>query len=172
MKRLVWITTLVIAAGVILTGCRERRPEWREFSPREDFSVMMPAEPREVGFKFSDEDEEVQLHLYKAKYRGHTYRVMTGNILDESDIEELLKIGFEVRLGKWSVDERDILYNGFPGKEIISSRPRRTTVSRYYAVGNRFYILSVRYKNRYLLEEDVETFFNSFKVHPPADTAN
>jgi|GEM_PF-4420448 len=166
-------TTLLLTLTVLLmTGCGRRRPDWQEFSPEENFSVQMPAEPRETGFRFSDEDENVQFHLYKAKYRGYTYRVMTGNIFEDTDVEEILEIGFEARVGKWAVDERDILYNGFEGKEITSTSPRRTTISRYYPIGDNFYMLSVKYKNRLLVEEDVEKFFNSFEVFelPPVDT--
>ncbi|MBD3286922.1 hypothetical protein GF359_09780 [candidate division WOR-3 bacterium] len=157
----------------ILTGCTKRRPEWREFSFEEDFSIMMPAEPRKAGFKVSDGDEEVRFHVYKAKSRGHKYKVMTSNVIEEPDVGDLMDIGFELKYGKFSIEERDFTYNGYPGKEFTTRKSRRTSITRYFVLDDRFYLLSVRYKNRYLVEEDVERFFNSFKVkdHPPAYTA-
>ena len=153
----------------VLSGCREKKPEWQEFSPDTSFSVMMPAEPKEAGFKFSDEDEEIQFHVYKAKFGTHRFKVMTSNVIEESDIEDLMDIGFEMKVGKLTIEERDVDYNGYPGKEFITVKPRSTSITRYFILGDKFYLLSVRYRNKHLEKPVVETFFNSFTVHdlPP-----
>ncbi|MBN1218138.1 MAG: hypothetical protein JXM69_04360 [Anaerolineae bacterium] len=155
---------------------------WLEFTSEEgSFAVSLPVEPDEQVRPDPDfEDIEIYVFMSQAEdkeavfgvsYRDYPQKFIEVFVEDNIDTffdstsEEALKV-----MGGVLANEEDISLAGFPGRRITYEIPKTTYpgggrgVSQSYLVGTRRYEVMALGLKGDLTEEDVEQFFNSFRL--------
>jgi hypothetical protein len=159
----------VLVLGV-LPGCGGSG--WHAYSaPDGKFTVQLPGTPdvKEVEDGWQDVSSEApeERILFHVRYKDFPDAISPAEFRRMANFS---RDGLVAREGNKLVSERPIKLNGYPGREtkVAVGAFDDVSLSRIYAVGNRYYDLTVIAPKKYAASATVRKFFDSFEVRKEA----
>lgn len=125
---------------------------WHDFrQPDYGFTVRLPRDPKKETVKLNPNDPRLDMHNWIAVgEHGLVYQVAFQQLLAVPDDEysaktyiENLRDGLAKGMGGKIVSERQITYNGYPGREFKIKSARIDGLGRLFLIGSRVYILNI-----------------------------
>jgi hypothetical protein len=150
--------------------------EWKEVAPPEiGFQALMPGTPRLQQNTQETPTGKVELHKFTVEPKGKKELFMIVSTRFPEDLgrklggrEKLLELGRKDLLSASQgrlKSERQIVLNGCPGLELEVLPPKGAVIkARIYATKSQVYQVSVHVPEIRLPSEDVQKFFDSFKL--------
>lgn len=160
---------------------------WVIVSPaNEEFRVWMPESPQTGTEKLVIAKQPVTVTYYGLDQQGTDYAILSVSGLENknADLAHMLMLNLYGELiPKSLIDksdkneasvtatlQRNILLNGYPGREYKIEVRNRTGVWRFYSVGNRFYVIAAStVRNKNIL---VSRFLESFSLGATTSATN
>jgi hypothetical protein len=148
---------------------------WQAFSPPGGrLTVLLPGEPKETRTVSQTERGPVETHTFALEAAPNTYGVswfdFPGVIPRGPQIKAALEGGQKSLLEKLGrvrvVKDEEIVFDGFPGKEVVieNADKRYTLTVRLYLVRQRTYILMASSPLGQANVSEVRQFFASFRL--------
>ncbi|MBS1787798.1 MAG: energy transducer TonB [Acidobacteria bacterium] len=125
---------------------------WRDFrQPDYGFTVRLPRDPKKETVKINPNDPRLDMHNWIAVgEHGLVYQVAYQQLLAVPDSEysakayiENMRDGLAKGIGGKITSERQITYNGYPGREFKIKSARIDGLGRLFLIGSRIYILNI-----------------------------
>jgi len=150
--------------------------EWKEVaSPQIGFQALMPGKPRQEQNTHETPAGKVEVHKVAVEPKGKKELFMIVSIRFPENVgrqlggtEKLLGLGRKDLLSASQgqlKSERQIVLGGCPGLELEVLPPKGALIkARIYARKNQNYQVSVHVPKIRLTSEDVQKFFDSFKL--------
>jgi len=166
---------------------RQTALTWVRVSPaHEEFKVWMPASPQTETERLVIDHQPVSLTYYGLDQEGTDYAILSVSGLDDknADLAHMLLLTLYSKFipkslidksdkNKASVKatfQRNILLNGYLGKEYKIEARNRTGVWRFYSIGKRFYVIAATTgRNENIL---VSRFLESFALGATTSATN
>ena len=163
----------LLAISVLLSSCG-RNKEWSTFtSEAGGFSISMPGLPEEESQLTATEYGTTEAHTFIAEDAGFGYSAIYAdypNNLIQAYPADVILGGISFGVISQSAGEllssAEITFNDYPGKALDIASPVGDSVLmvRLYLVGNRIYQLSVVSVSARINDENVNRFFDSFRL--------
>lgn len=167
-------TAVVLALGLLLAGCYPDL-DWRPLTPPDArFTILMPAraqmESRPIG-------AGTTMHLWTTRAGDAVFGAGYADYPDDArrHINEM-RDAFLAKPGSKVVEDREFLFRDLPGRALaVDSNPEvksdnkngtRSMQVRLLASGGRLYQLAVISRGGAISKEDVELYFDSFRITP------
>ncbi len=154
---------------------------WRDFrQPEYGFTVRFPREPKKETVKINPNDPRLDMHNWIAVgENGLVYQMAFQQLLavPENDYNariyiENLRDGLVKGIGGKIVSERQIAYNGHPGREFKITSDKVEGFGRLYLVGSRVYILCIISGVEEVNRKAADDYFNSLVVTVTSNTVS
>jgi hypothetical protein len=136
------------------------------------FSVLFPGEPKRILQSVDTPVGKIDLVLYQAgsKKTGFIvgYSDYPQEVIDKSNLGKMLdgaRDGAVGNVGGELIDEMELEFQGYPGREVEIDVAGKTTVrSRLILIDNRLYQVMVVSPSLEIIEKKGTEFFDSFSV--------
>ncbi len=158
---------------------------WVRVSPvNEEFRVWMPESPRTGTERLVIDQQPVTLTYYGLDQEEYAILSVSGLENEKADLAHMLMLNLYSKfIPKSLIDksdrneasvkatfQRNILLNGYPGREYKIEARNRTGVWRFYSVGKRFYVIAASTgRNENIL---VSRFLESFALGASTSATN
>jgi TonB family protein len=159
--------------------------EWQQFvSPDGSFSIHMPGQPSAQTGEVETISGKVKNHSFMFSSGGLVYGISYGEfplMHDSKNARATLDGARELglaRIGAKLRSEREITFEGFPGRELQAEVAGGLFTARNYLIGHRLYSIMVFLQHPATGVENVARYFESFKLLkrpeelPPPATPN
>lgn len=164
-----------------LSGLLSEPLSWRDFrQPEYGFTVRMPREPKKETVQVNPNDPRLDMHNWLAiGENGLVYSVAFQQLLavPENDYNarafiEKLRDGLVKGMGGKIVSERQVTYNGHPGRDFKITSDKIEGFGRLYLVGARAYILCIISGVEGVNRKTADDYFNSLVVTVTPNTVS
>ncbi|HQR36496.1 MAG TPA: energy transducer TonB [Blastocatellia bacterium] len=154
---------------------------WREFRKAEyGFAVRLPRDPKKETIKINPNDPRLDMHNWIAiGERGLVYQVAFQQLLAVPENEysanayiESLRDGLAQGIGGKIVSERQVTYNGHPGREFKIKSAKIDGLGRLFLVGSRVYILNILTAIGEVNQKAANDYFDSLVVTVTPNTVS
>ena len=181
MKKAFSVILSLAALAVFISAQPPAKNTWQEFaSEKENFKVMLPAQPRESTELVESEIGRIPIHSFASQAAPNYFTVMVAEYPMSFDTEEAAKGVVEAGVGAMiskmkleKVDQKEFAFDKYPGLEVRAQIMAGVMTMRAFVVKNRMYMLIALIDNTSLkLPNPIEVsrFFDSFKFHQPPDS--
>jgi len=166
----------IMSMLVVMTSCKETT-KWSDYTSKEGgFTVTMPSE-----LKLSDKvygKQTIHFITWKpSSFALDMFKLFEVSYMncpgaagaDSTKLNALLDTCINMRKKDFTeldIDAQPILLNGYPGRAFMFQPQRGNTIAivKECIVGNKRYDLTVISKKDYPTNNEINRFFNSFKV--------
>ncbi|MBN1457745.1 MAG: hypothetical protein JW912_07835 [Sedimentisphaerales bacterium] len=165
---------VVVTFAISLFSGGEELEAFEDYqSSRGRFTVSFPGEPEEGVQTLTSHDGDFDLYMYNAGSKKISFAVAyvdyPDSVFKKRSVKEMLDgavDGAVNNVGGKLIDEIEVEYEGYPGREIeVSIASEKAIIrARIYLVDKRLYQLMVIGKEDQVTESRVYDFFDSFVI--------
>jgi hypothetical protein len=174
MKKLTLALTAILLVTLVLSACAPSTPDWREYSGEDgDFSVQMPAAPKEQVDEYDTDSGKVVVHMNGATVGDMDYIMAysdyPADLVAAKGAEGILndaRDGAVTNTKGELVAEQALDLNGNPGLFLQVGSPdgKGLAQAKLFLVGNRLYQIFVAGPKENADSEDVQFYLDSFAL--------
>jgi hypothetical protein len=174
MMRRRFLASIVVAAGLLLSGCYAPF-DWRQFSwPDGGFTVLLPDKPGRETREVTIGDRKLRMDLFATRVEGATFGIGYADLPEPLDDKQRAALVADARdafvknLGGTALEDRLVSLDGFVGREFRTEGTREgrklVMAGRVYATDRRFYQLVFVAPEDKVAGADVTLFLGSLKL--------